>query len=46
MAEEEPVPAVVPAKLLPADVSYDEKKMLLHKLDRLGGIIVVSSYNG
>ena len=24
------------ANLLPADVSYDEKKMLLHKLDRWG----------
>ena len=29
--EEEPVPA---APLLPSDVKYDEKKMLLHKLDR------------
>ena len=30
--EVEPVPA---APLLPSDVKYDEKKMLLHKLDRL-----------
>ena len=29
--EAEPVPA---APLLPSDVKYDEKKMLLHKLDR------------
>ena len=29
--EVEPVPA---APLLPSDVKYDEKKMLLHKLDR------------
>ena len=31
--EEEPVPG---APLLPSDVKYDEKKMLLHKLDRCG----------
>lgn len=31
--EEEPLPA---APLLPSDVKYDEKKMLLHKLDRCG----------
>ena len=31
--EVEPVPA---APLLPSDVKYDEKKMLLHKLDRCG----------
>ena len=31
--KEEPLPA---APLLPSDVKYDEKKMLLHKLDRCG----------